>query len=95
MKRAFNLQMLKMLGAAAVIGAAFFIMMPGLVTYLFYLGKILTYIAIVLIGAAILTFIYAKYARINRRANSPAGPVATDQTEVAQHAQSRDENESD
>lgn len=62
-----NLQTLKMIGGGLIILAAALIMMPGLLTYLAGLTRIFTYIAIVLIGAAVLSRVYATINAKNRK----------------------------
>ncbi len=66
-----NLQMLKMIGGGLIILAAFMIMMPDMLNYLRGLGRVLTYIGVVLGGVLILTLVYAK---INLRAKSATSP---------------------
>ena len=70
-----DMQMLKMIGGGAIILAAFMIMMPDMLNYLRGLGRVLTYIGIVLGGVILLTLVYAK---INVRAKSAAGAQAPD-----------------
>ena len=69
-------QMWKMIGGGAIILAAFVIMMPDMLNYLRGLGRVLTYIGIVLGGVIVLTLVYAK---INMRVKSAAaGAQASD-----------------
>lgn len=70
MKDLFNLQTLKMIGGGAIILAAALIMMPGLLSYLAGLSRILIFIATVLIGAAVLSRVYATINARSRKTNS-------------------------
>jgi UPF0716 family protein affecting phage T7 exclusion len=58
-KDLFNLQTLKMIGGGAIILAAALIMMPGLISYLAGLSRVLIFITVVLVGAAVLSRVYA------------------------------------
>jgi hypothetical protein len=62
-----DMQMLKMIGGGAIILAAFMIMMPDMLNYLRGLGRVLTYIGVLLGGVLLLTLVYAK---MNVRAKS-------------------------
>jgi UPF0716 family protein affecting phage T7 exclusion len=66
-------RLLKVAGGGIIVVAAFLIMMPGLITYFAYLGRITIYIAIIVLGAVIMTVIYAT---INRRKKIQSGSEA-------------------
>jgi hypothetical protein len=65
-----DMQMLKMIGGGVIILAAFMIMMPDMLNYLRGLGRVLTYIGLLLGSVLLLSFVYAK---MNVRAKSAAG----------------------
>jgi len=74
-KDLLNLQTLKMIGGGAIILAAALIMMPGLISYLAGLSRVLTFIAIVLIGAAVLSRVYATINARTRKSTSDQSTV--------------------
>ena len=53
-----------------IVAGAFLIMLPGFVTYLFSLWRIISLIATVLIVAWLIVFIYHKLVRKNKDAES-------------------------
>jgi UPF0716 family protein affecting phage T7 exclusion len=73
-KDLFNLQTLKMIGGGAIILAAALIMMPGLISYLAGLSRVLIFITVVLVGAAVLSRVYAT---INARARKNTADKST------------------
>jgi UPF0716 family protein affecting phage T7 exclusion len=70
-----DMQMLKMIGGGAIILAAFLIMMPDMLNYLRGLGRVLTYIGVLLGGVLLLTLVYAK---MNVRAKSVTATAVPD-----------------
>ncbi|MDR3614254.1 MAG: hypothetical protein P4L53_11880 [Candidatus Obscuribacterales bacterium] len=75
MKDLFNLQTLKMIGGGAIICAAALIMMPGLISYLAGLSRVLIFITVVLIGAAVLSRVYATINARTRKSTADKSPV--------------------
>jgi UPF0716 family protein affecting phage T7 exclusion len=74
-KDLFNLQTLKMIGGGAIICAAALIMMPGLISYLAGLSRVLIFITVVLIGAAVLSHVYATINARTRKSTADKSTV--------------------
>ena len=72
-----------MIGGGLIILAAALIMMPGLLSYLAGISRIITYIAVVLLGAAILSRVYATINARNRK-SSPTAHAAEPEPETSE-----------
>jgi UPF0716 family protein affecting phage T7 exclusion len=81
-KDLINMQTLKMIGGGAIILAAALIMMPGLLSYLAGLSRVLIFISVVLIGAAVLSRVYAT---INARTKKSSSEKSTVEPEPEAH----------